>query len=389
MTRTSALRRHRGGTRHRLHNRPGSRARATANGAAVSQAPVRSSAWIPTIMALTLARPSWEGQGDGRAPGSFDAGRCASLESASWPATTEPHDLAPGTRLPEQRVRARNLFRDAANRIHDDAVARQHGYAGALVAGVTIYGYLTRVAVTAWGPEWLRRGTATRSLPSGRSTTASRWRSRGRVVGAVRAAETAGEASIEIEGRDPARRDRGDHDRGPRVGRPRLRGRSSRLSGAAAARLASRRRRRPALASVERARRAGCSILDAAALARAADDLEDPSPLYRGAEAVAHPGLLLRQANRALAENVALGPWIHVASDVAHCGTGAGGGPARDARPRRAVLRAEGTRLGRPRSPDPRRRRAPDRPHPPHRHLPPVRRVGPAAAPPALARQPR
>jgi hypothetical protein len=62
--------------------------------------------------------------------------------------------------LHEQQVRARNLFRDAANRIHDDAVARQHGSAGALVAGVTIYGYLTRLAVTAWGPEWLRRGTA-------------------------------------------------------------------------------------------------------------------------------------------------------------------------------------------------------------------------------------
>jgi acyl dehydratase len=58
--------------------------------------------------------------------------------------------------------------------------------------------------------------------------------------------------------------------------------------------------------------------LDGIALARAAHDLEDASPFYRGAEGVAHPGLLLRQANRALAENVALGPWIHVASDVAH-----------------------------------------------------------------------
>jgi hypothetical protein len=59
--------------------------------------------------------------------------------------------------------------------------------------------------------------------------------------------------------------------------------------------------------------------LDATALARAAEDLDDPSPHYRGAGAVAHPGLLLRQANRALSENFLLGPWIHVASDVAHC----------------------------------------------------------------------
>lgn len=51
---------------------------------------------------------------------------------------TTPNATEPGTLLPERRVRARNLFRDAANRIHDDAVTRQYGYAGALVAGVTV-----------------------------------------------------------------------------------------------------------------------------------------------------------------------------------------------------------------------------------------------------------
>ena len=75
--------------------------------------------------------------------------------------TTEPRDLGPGARLPEHRIRARNLFRDAANRIHDDVVARQHGFAGALVAGVTLYGYLTRTAVETWGRAWLQRGTVT------------------------------------------------------------------------------------------------------------------------------------------------------------------------------------------------------------------------------------
>src|SRR5262245_26827758 len=69
-------------------------------------------------------------------------------------------EIAPGTPLPERRVRARNLFRDSTNRIHDDEVARRHGYAGALVAGVTVYGYLAGLAVTAWGREWLQRGTA-------------------------------------------------------------------------------------------------------------------------------------------------------------------------------------------------------------------------------------
>lgn len=86
---------------------------------------------------------------------------------------TAPHEIAPGVTLPVRHVRARNLFRDAANRIHDDAVARQHGYAGALVAGVTVYGYLTRLVVEGWGVEWLRRGTATVRFTRGLSTTAT------------------------------------------------------------------------------------------------------------------------------------------------------------------------------------------------------------------------
>lgn len=230
--------------------------------------------------------------------------------------TTERGDLRPGTPLPEHRIRVRNLFRDAANRIHDDAVARQHGYAGALVAGVTIYGYLTRVAVQAWGAEWIRRGTASvrflRPLYDGDTLVIG-----GRAVGRS-ATDAAGEGVIEVEGGtapgeiavamtaglawggdviapDPRR-----YPAGPP---PAALAPATGASLAALGVLAS-----PALA------------LDEATLARAADDLDDPAPLYRGAEGVAHPGLLLRQANRALAENVALGPWIHVASDVAHSG---------------------------------------------------------------------
>jgi acyl dehydratase len=230
--------------------------------------------------------------------------------------TTDRRGLPPGTPLPEHRIRVRNLFRDAANRIHDDAVARQHGYAGALVAGVTIYGYLTRVAVQAWGAEWVRRGTASvrflRPLYDGETLAIG-----GRAVGRS-ATDAAGEGVIEVEGStapgeiavamtaglawggavvapDP---------RGYPAGPP-----PAALAPATAAGLA-------ALGVL------GSPVLalDEATLVRAADDLDDPSPLYRGAEGVAHPGLLLRQANRALAENVALGPWIHVASDVAHCG---------------------------------------------------------------------
>ena len=209
----------------------------------------------------------------------------------------------------------RNLFRDAANRIHDDAVARQHGFAGALVAGVTIYGYLTPAGLSlAWGPDWLRRGTASvrflRPLYDG-ETLASGGRVAARSANAL-----AGESVIEIEGRTPRGEVAVTMTAGLAWGAP---GIVSDPGGYPP---------RPLPASLAPATAAGLASvevlgtplldLDGTALARAADDLEDASPFYRGAEGVVHPGLLLHQANRALAENVALGPWIHVASDVAH-----------------------------------------------------------------------
>ncbi|MGH7266254.1 MAG: hypothetical protein ACREMB_15620 [Candidatus Rokuibacteriota bacterium] len=56
----------------------------------------------------------------------------------------------PVASLPGYRVRAHNLSRDSANRIHDDAVARAHGYAGGLVAGTTLYAYLSVRHTAIW-----------------------------------------------------------------------------------------------------------------------------------------------------------------------------------------------------------------------------------------------
>ena len=49
------------------------------------------------------------------------------------------------------------------------------------------------------------------------------------------------------------------------------------------------------------------------------DDIGETLPLFRE-EGIAHPGWLLRSANYVLAENVRLGPWIHVSSAVTHFG---------------------------------------------------------------------
>jgi acyl dehydratase len=226
-----------------------------------------------------------------------------------------PPAMAPGTVLAVERVRARNLHRDSANRIHDDAVARRHGYASALVAGVTLYGYLSRLAVAAWGLDWLERGTASvrflRPVYEGDELALA-----GRVV-ARSANRVAGEVVAELEGSAGGRvattmtaglawgglvvaPDPGGYPAAPLPAAPPP---ASPEVLAALDPLGT-----PTLA------------LDPRALDEAAGDLDDPWPGYRGPEGVAHPGLVLRQANRALSENVRLGPWIHVSSDVGHAG---------------------------------------------------------------------
>jgi acyl dehydratase len=62
--------------------------------------------------------------------------------------------------LPDYRVKARNTSSNSENKIHDDDVARRHGFRGALVPGVTVYAYLTEPLVAAFGAAWLERGTA-------------------------------------------------------------------------------------------------------------------------------------------------------------------------------------------------------------------------------------
>lgn len=56
------------------------------------------------------------------------------------------------------RVVARNLAAGETFSIHDDAKARAAGYAGGLVTGVTILGYVTRALEERFGRAWLARG---------------------------------------------------------------------------------------------------------------------------------------------------------------------------------------------------------------------------------------
>src|SRR5438876_38991 len=44
------------------------------------------------------------------------------------------------------------------NKIHEDDLARQYGFKGGLVPGVTMYGWMTHPVVEALGLPWLERG---------------------------------------------------------------------------------------------------------------------------------------------------------------------------------------------------------------------------------------
>lgn len=60
--------------------------------------------------------------------------------------------------LPPWSTRAVNLDEHADNPIHTDIGAREAGYPSAIVAGTTVYAYLTRPPVEAWGIDWITGG---------------------------------------------------------------------------------------------------------------------------------------------------------------------------------------------------------------------------------------
>ena len=55
---------------------------------------------------------------------------------------------------------ALNTAPDSENRIHGDDLAKEYGFEGGLVPGVTISSYLVHPLIEHWGKDWLDRGYA-------------------------------------------------------------------------------------------------------------------------------------------------------------------------------------------------------------------------------------
>ncbi|NOT59933.1 MAG: MaoC family dehydratase [Acidobacteria bacterium] len=191
---------------------------------------------------------------------------------------------------------AHNYGADHANAIHNDAGARQHGFAGALVPGVAVYGYLMRPAVEAWGLDWLAHGAASvrflhpvydgeRMIAEADDTMNLQLRNAAQTVCAQGAASLSEELP-ELSSTDYE--------------------------------LAETCLRPPTIASFQVGEPLGSwaftlnwQVERAAFLA----DMNDDAALYQRAP---HPAYWLARANEMFMSNIALGMWIHTASEIQH-----------------------------------------------------------------------
>lgn len=213
--------------------------------------------------------------------------------------------------LPEYRVKARNTSRHGENAIHDETVARQYGFRGAFVPGVTIYAYMTQPVVRAFGPAWLTRGTASvrflKPIMDGEEVvvagTITARDPRGITATVTAGTDSSGEcavATVTLPAGSPTPVNRALYAEAPLPAeRP----------------VAT----RPHLESLARLG-TPVATYDEALATTYLEEKSDDLALYRGADGYVHPAFLLTEANRALSRNVRVSPWIHAGSAVRHLG---------------------------------------------------------------------
>jgi acyl dehydratase len=214
-----------------------------------------------------------------------------------------------GQALPPYEVVARNYGAAHANKIHSDEGAAEHGFAGALVPGVAMYAYLTRPVVDSLGGDWLQRGAMSAKFIHP-IYDGERVRVEAKVVSAdpptlelqlfnpdgKLCAVGSAVMPIVLSAIDPraypARPLPGEDDRWPAtIGTIKV----GDIFGSLDFRLDL-----------------------AGGMAEFLENMVDDSPLYCGEAAVCHPAFLISQANEIFMGNIALGMWIHTASEVQH-----------------------------------------------------------------------
>ena len=208
--------------------------------------------------------------------------------------------------LPQWQVVAVNDATESRNPMHDDRLAKQLGFDGGLVPGVTLYGYLTHPLLAIFGSRFLEQGSFEvrfrRPVYAGETVTTL---VRVTEVGPTHCAfhleltnpngEICVVGSARFPGVEATARVAPDRAELPNQRRP------ATPEGL---------RENPLLGSLQEV---FTQAQSAAFLASLGEDLA----LY---QTVVHPAWLLRQANYLVDQNLAVGPWIHVASEIQHLG---------------------------------------------------------------------
>jgi len=192
-----------------------------------------------------------------------------------------------------------NTATASENKIHDDTVASRFGFTGGLVPGVDVFAYLAHAPTAKWGKDWLAGGQM-----------------RARFLKPVYDGDAAEVSSIETaEGLELTIKARGDLCA---TGSARQRGASAAATLLATAPMpAPEARSQASMESLQPGLVLGTlreTYSRAEGLEHIAAVRDDPA-LYDDGR-IANAGWLLRRANYVLADNVLLGPWIHVESDI-------------------------------------------------------------------------
>ena len=220
--------------------------------------------------------------------------------------------LVVGAALPEYAARATMPADSSENKIHEDHLAREMGFRGGLVPGVTVYAWMTHPVVAALGPAWLDRGSFSVRFSKpvyfgerARVHSGVAARSGEGITFQVRVLNEGGEICATATMALPHTRPPGGPD----------------LSAYPAAPLSE---ERPPVSRAILASRTVLGTpelyLDEATARAFLDRVGESLPLYAGPRARAHPGLYLDQANKALSRNVRVSPWIHAESHAQHLG---------------------------------------------------------------------
>ena len=196
-------------------------------------------------------------------------------------------------------ITAFNTATASENKIHDDAVASRFGFTGGLVPGVDVFAYLAHMPMARWGKDWLAGGAMqarfVKPVYDGDAATTLADADNDALVLSIKA-----RGDMCATGRAKAR---GDAPSEPLL--------------AAAAMVDFERRPRASMESLAPGLTLGTlreTYTREEGLAHIEAVRDDPA-LYDDGR-FANAAWLLRRANYVLADNVKLGPWIHVESAI-------------------------------------------------------------------------